>query len=138
MQNRAFSLIVLDETFGICRLDPSALVPERVYQSSFFSITRTPNELSIVCTETHIPKSHRCSRGWRCFQVKGPLDLSETGILSTLSRSLAEAEIPIFALSTHDTDYLLVKEQDFKRTVETLESNGHKIIYIGSSPKELE
>jgi hypothetical protein len=129
MQNRAFSLIVLDETFGICRLDPSALVPERVYQSSFFSITRTPNELSIVCTETHIPKSHRCSRGWRCFQVKGPLDLSETGILSTLSRSLAEAEIPIFALSTHDTDYLLVKEQDFKRTAETLESNGHNIIY---------
>jgi hypothetical protein len=130
MQNRAFSLIVLDETFGICRLDPSAPIPERVYQSSFFSITRTLDELSIVCNEMHIPKEHRCSSGWRCLQVKGPLDLSETGILSALSRSLAEAEIPIFALSTYETDYLLVKEQDLKRTVETLESNGHKIIFF--------
>ncbi|MFC1811189.1 ACT domain-containing protein [Thermodesulfobacteriota bacterium] len=138
MQNRTFSLTVLDEKFGICRLDPLASVPERVYQSSFFSITRTPDELSIVCNEMHIPKAHRCSSGWRCLQVKGPLDLSETGILSALSRPLAEAKIPIFALSTYETDYLLVKEQDLKRAVETLESDGHKIVYIGSSPKELE
>ena len=95
MQNRAFSLIVLGEKFGICRLDPSAPIPKQVYQSSFFSITRTPDELSIVCNEMHIPKAHRCNRGWRCLQIKGPLDLSETGILSALSRSLAEAEIPM-------------------------------------------
>ncbi|MFC1488802.1 ACT domain-containing protein [Thermodesulfobacteriota bacterium] len=130
MQNRAFSLTVLDEKFSICRLDPSASVPERVYQSSFFSITRTLDELSIVCNEMHIPKTHHCSSGWRCLQVKGPLDLSETGILSALLRSLAEAKVPIFALSTYETDYLLVKEQDLRRTVEILESNGHKIIYF--------
>ena len=129
MQNKTFSLVVLDETVGICRLDPSALVPEQVYQSSFFSITRTLDELSIVCNEMHISKADRCSRGWRCLQVKGPLDLSETGILSVLSRILAEAEIPIFALSTYETDYLLVKTQDLNRAVNTLESNGHKIIY---------
>ena len=129
MHKRTFSLAILDETFGICRLDPSASVPERVYQSSFFSITRTLDELSIVCNERHIPKEYCSSRGWRCLQVKGPLDLSETGILAALFRTLAEVKIPIFALSTHDTDYLLVKEQDLKQTVETLESNGHKIIY---------
>lgn len=129
MQNRAFNLIVLDETFGICQLDPRATVPKQVYQSSFFSIIRTPDELSIVCNEMHTPKAHRCSNGWRCLRIKGPLDLSETGILSVLSRSLAEAEIPIFVLSTYETDYLLVKEQDLKRTIETLESKGHKVIY---------
>jgi len=130
MQKKRFTLSILPDRYGIYRFDPSFSVPERVYQSSFFSITRTLDELSIVCNEIHIPKEHHCSSGWRCLQVKGPLDLSETGILSALSRSLAQAKIPIFALSTYETDYLLVKEQDLKRTVETLESNGHKIIYF--------
>ncbi|MFH2218315.1 MAG: ACT domain-containing protein [Pseudomonadota bacterium] len=127
--NRVFALIVLPERLGICGRDPSATVPDRVYKSSFLSVTRTPDELSIICNETHILKEDRCSIGWRRLQVKGPLDFSETGILSVLSRPLADAGIPIFALSTYETDCILVKEKDLARAVEALESDGHKIIF---------
>jgi hypothetical protein len=126
--NRVFTLIVLPERLGICNLDPAASIPDRVFQSAFFSVTRTPDELSVVCHETHIPEGHPCDRGWRCLQVKGPLDFSETGILFMLSRPLAAANIAIFALSTHETDYILVKEKDLARTVEALQSDGHHIV----------
>jgi len=128
MRNKTFILSVLPERLGICRHDSSAPIPDRVYQSSFFSVTRTLDELSIVCDETHIPKEHACSIGWRCLKIKGPLDFSETGILASLSRSLAEAGIPIFVLSTYDTDYILVKEKDISRAIEALEQDGHNVI----------
>lgn len=127
--NRIFTLIVLPERLGICKVDPSAPIPEQVVQSSFFAVTRTLDELSIVCNETQLPENKTCSMGWRCFKVKGPLDFSETGILASLSRSLADAGIPIFVLSTYDTDYILVKDEDLARAVETLQSDGHNIIH---------
>jgi hypothetical protein len=127
--SRVFTLTVLPEQLGICRRDPSAPIPDRVVQSSFFSVTRTPDELSIVCNETHMPKEERCSIGWRCLKIKGPLDFSETGILAALSRALAEAEIPIFVLSTYETDYILVRKQHLTRAVDVLESAGHSVVY---------
>ncbi|MFC1829441.1 ACT domain-containing protein, partial [Thermodesulfobacteriota bacterium] len=86
--NSVFTLTVLPERLGICKRDPSTPVPDRVYQSPFFSVTRTLDELSIVCDETHLPKEHASSIGWRCLQVKGPLDFSETGIMASLSLSI--------------------------------------------------
>ena len=132
---RAFTLTVLSERLGICSLEPPASVPDQIFQSSFFSVTRTSDELSIVCNETHMPKKGRCSTGWCCLQVEGPLDFSETGILSALSRPLAEAQIPIFVLSTYETDYLLVKEQNLNQAIDVLTSEGHSIIYDESGEK---
>ncbi|MBW1841400.1 MAG: ACT domain-containing protein [Deltaproteobacteria bacterium] len=127
MRNKTFILSVLPERLGICKYDPSAPIPEWAYQFSFFSITRTSDELSIVCNETHIPEEESCSIGWRCLKIKGPLDFSETGILASLSRTLAAAGVPIFVLSTYETDYILVKDKDLARAVEALENDGHKI-----------
>ena len=133
MPGKKLTLIVLPEGLGICRLDPDGPVPEWAYTSSFFSVTRTSDELSLVCAEALIPEDKFCDKGWRCLKVQGPLDLSETGILSSLTLPLARSGISIFSLSTYDTDYLLVREGDLLKAVETLVSDGHRVVYEDSS-----
>jgi hypothetical protein len=121
------NLSVLPELYAICRLSPEAHVPDWAKAGNFLSITRTSDELSIVCVETGVPESVRCDRGWRCLKLEGPLDLSLTGILASLLSPLAEARINIFAVSTFDTDYLLVKEEKLARATEVLTRAGHRI-----------
>lgn len=94
---------------------------------SFFSITRTLEELSVVCAEQVIPEGITSEKGWRCLKVHGPLDFSLTGILSSLLHPLAKANISVFALSTYDTDYLLVKEADLERAKVVLLEAGHQV-----------
>ena len=121
------TLSILDGAFAICRLDASAQLPEWAMAGDFFSITRAASEISIVCAQEGVPEDVRCERDWRCFRVEGPLDFSLTGILNSLTAPLASAGVSIFAISTFDTDYLLVKERDFERTIENLVSAGHII-----------
>jgi hypothetical protein len=120
----SLTLSLLPETFAVCRLAPDVPLPDWA-AGEFVSITRTSDELSIVCAERNVPPSVRCERGWRCLKVAGPLDLSLIGILASLAVPLAEARIPLFAISTYDTDYVLVKEADLERAVETLLQAGH-------------
>ena len=75
-------------------------------------MTRTDEELSLVLSEADVPRDMRAERGWRAFKVQGPLDFALTGIMARLSGVLAEAGISLFALSTYDTDYILVREGD--------------------------
>ncbi|MBW3562612.1 MAG: ACT domain-containing protein [Actinobacteria bacterium] len=107
---------------AVCRLDASAPVPAWVTDTAdpMISVTRTPDELSIVVPEAAVPGSVRAESGWRALSVKGPLDLSMTGVLASLSVPLADAGIPIFVVSTYDTDWLLVKEDDLDGAIETL------------------
>lgn len=121
------TLSILDGAFAICRLDAGAQLPEWAMASDFFSITRAANEISIVCAQDDVPEGVRCEREWRCFRVEGPLDFSLTGILNSLTAPLAAAGVSIFAISTFDTDYLLVNEKDFERTIENLVAAGHII-----------
>ena len=121
------TLSVLPEEFGVCRLDGSAEIPAWALGHPFFSITRTPEELSIVCPAASIPREIPAERGWRCLKVRGPLDFGETGILLSLAEPLAEAGISIFAVSTYDTDYLLVKQRDLPEAIEALRSVGHRV-----------
>jgi len=111
----------------ICRLVPTAAIPDWAKSGGFVSITRTDDELSIVCAEADVPGDVKSDRGWRCFKVAGPLDLSLTGVLASLANPLAEARINIFALSTFDTDYLLVKEDKVSRAAEVLIRSGHRL-----------
>lgn len=111
-------------TFAICRLDSDAPIPEWAH-IGFFSITRTPDELSIVCKEEIVPEGVTGEKGWRCLQVMGPLDFALTGILASLAAPLAEAGISIFAISTYDTDYFLVKE--LNRAIAVLSNSGHNV-----------
>ena len=114
------SLSVLPNSLAISRLSPSLPIPSWAIESEFFSITKTGEELSIVCPEEKVPENVRSERGWRALKVEGPLDFSLTGILSSLLKPLADAEVSIFALSTYDTDYLLVKKENLDRTIEIL------------------
>src|SRR6185312_8147250 len=98
------------------------------------SITRTPKELSIVCAQGLVPDGVRSESDWRCLMIQGPLDFSLTGVLSALLAPLADAGVGIFALSTFDTDYLLVCAAQLDLAVETLSAAGHLVAAGEPSP----
>ena len=104
---------------AVCRLPPDAPLPAWVLhrEAEFFSITRTPRELSVVCAEDDLPPSvdEQVERDWRAFEVIGPLPFTLTGVVSALTAPLAAAGIPVFVVSTYDTDVVLVKSADFLR-----------------------
>lgn len=131
MKQNKLTLSVFEGRFGILRLEKDSEVPACIYESNFFSITRTPEELSIVCQENKIPENIlidiRTERGWNCLKIEGPLDFGLTGILAGISKILAENGISIFAISTYDTDYILVKETDLEHTVKVLVEEGYEI-----------
>lgn len=112
--------------YAICRLEPEAAIPAWAARG-FVSVTRTPNELSVVCAESGVPGEVHAEKGRRLLQIEGTLAFTLTGVLASVAAPLAEAEISIFAISTYDTDYLLVSEEDLPATVEVLEAAGHTI-----------
>jgi len=121
------TLTILPQIFSICHLDKDALIPDWALTSSFFSITRNDEEFSVVCPQDQVPEGIRRDAGWRCLQVEGPLDLSATGVLASLANPLAQEGISVFAVSTYDTDYLLVKEGNLEKAVLVLSQNGHTV-----------
>ncbi len=117
----------LPTILSVVRLASDAAVPEWAQQpGELFSLTRTPSELSLVCASQHVPPGIRAERDWCAFAVQGPLDFALTGILHSLTRPLAEAGISLFALSTFDTDYILVRMSDQARTQDALQAAGHR------------
>jgi uncharacterized protein len=109
---------------AVCRLEPDAEVPVWAMEGAFYSITRTMEELSIVCEERLVPADTRMEGGWRALKVEGPLDFSLTGILAVLSGTLARAGISLFAVSTFDTDYILIKAKDQQAALAALRQAG--------------
>jgi hypothetical protein len=122
----SLTLSLLPGTFMICRLEPKGIVPDWAAATGFISITRTNDELSVVCLDADVPDDVKSDCGWRCFKVEGPLDLALTGVLASLTGPLAEARINIFAISTYDTDYLLVKEEKLAQAEDVLIRAGHR------------
>ncbi len=122
----SLNLTVMQERLAICRLAADAPLPIWAAGGPLVSITRTADELSIVCLEEQAPDDVTVERGWRCLKVEGPLDFALTGILADLAGVLASAGISIFAISTFDTDYLLVKEETLDGAVEALTVAGHR------------
>lgn len=98
---------------------------------SFLSITRTADELSVVCPEEYAPEGAAVEVGWRAMKVEGTLDFSLVGILASISAPLADAGVGIFVVSTFDTDYVLVKEASLERAVSALEGAGHEVSWDG-------
>jgi hypothetical protein len=127
MAFRPLTLIVVNDTFAICRLAGDARIPAWVTNGAFFSITRTADELSVVCPQEAVPEGVKCERGWRCLRVAGTMPFSLVGVLASLTVPLAEAGISLFAISTFDTDYLLVKAEDLESAVDVLRRQGHAI-----------
>ena len=125
MKNVQLNLSVLDDSFSVCRLLPDDDIPHWVPTRGFVSITRTVEELSIVCQSNALPDSVRTERGFRALKIEGPFDFSLTGILLAVIGPLADAGISIFAVSTYDTDYVLVKKNDLNQAVSVLSACGH-------------
>jgi hypothetical protein len=117
------ALTLLPERFAVCRFAPDDPLPAWVFHAgqSTWSLTRTPTELSLVCPEDDLPPSvETVERPWRAFALEGPIPFATTGVLAALTAPLAEAGVPVFVLSTYDTDLLLVKSSWLPRALEVL------------------
>jgi uncharacterized protein len=124
---RHFELSLLPERFAISRLAADSPIPGWATRSSFFSVTRTGDELSIVTELSRVPAGVKSHSGWRVLKVHGPFVLSEIGVLAALAAPLAEAKISLFAVSTFETDYLLVASETLAAAIAALERAGHTI-----------
>lgn len=118
---------VLSDRLAICSLPAQAPLPEWASKESLWSVTRTPDELSIVCPEASVPPDIQAERGWVPLHVAGPLPLTMTGVLSSLAEPLARAGITIFAISTFETDIVLVRTVDLEKAREALSAAGHRV-----------
>ena len=121
-------LLVLDDELGIARLDATDPTPAWAAQRSLSSVTRTAEELSIVCAAAAIPAGVKAVRGCRCLRVAGRLDFSLTGVLASIAGPLAAVKVSIFVVSTFDTDYVLVPGESFAAATEALEAAGHEVV----------
>jgi len=128
MSAKVLTMKLLKEKFGVCRLNKDESIPEWVKDSEFYSITRTFDELSIVCSQNLVPCDVKCENDWKVLKVEGPLDFSLIGILSSISSVLAQEKISIFAISTYDTDYILVKDKDIDNAVKALTKEKYEVI----------
>jgi hypothetical protein len=121
------NLEILDGSFTIYRLSSKDEIPSQIYQSKFFSITKTEDELSIVCSSSIHVDAERSEPGWSGIKVIGPLDFSLTGILADISNLLARAKISIFAISTFDTDVILLKKEKLQAARNALQQAEYTI-----------
>lgn len=120
-------LKVLPQKLSVMRLDASAPFPEWASDATFFSITRACSELSIFCDSDAMPDVPEKIDGWRAFYVAGNIDLALAGVISSLALPLAMKQIPIFSISTHDTDYMVVRENQLDDALDVLRRAGHSI-----------
>ncbi|MPQ32218.1 ACT domain-containing protein [Clostridium estertheticum] len=128
MSEKILTMKLLNEKFSVCRLNKNEQIPEWVKNSSFYSISKTSDELSIVCSQDIIPSNIKCEKDWRILKVEGQLDFSLIGIISSISTILALKRISIFAVSTYDTDYILVKNKDIDNAILALSNERYEII----------
>jgi len=122
-------LTLLRDEFSIHRLPADAQVPAAVFDCPFYSVSRTADEVSIVVPETVKLESTRQEPGWACLKVMGPLDFGLTGILAGISKVLAEEGISIFAISTFDTDYILIKKSVKDQAKMALTAAGYQFMH---------
>lgn len=122
------NLSLQNDRLTVCQLPPDAPIPAWVSgAATFISITRTSEELSIVCAEGIVPAGLKEESGWRMLKVEGPLDFGLTGVLASIAAPLAQAGISIFAIATFNTDYVLVKDVKVAEAVKTLQAAGHNV-----------
>jgi uncharacterized protein len=128
MSGRALKFSRMPGKFAVCRLPPSAQIPDWVWSGPFSSVTRTDDELSVVCAAESVPEEQQPKSPWVCFKVEGPFSFSEVGILASVINPLAEKKVPIFAMSTFDTDYVLVGEEYAGTALQALRDAGHEFL----------
>jgi hypothetical protein len=124
------TLLVLPDRLAVCRLPPDAPLPV-LPADGLWSVTRTSEEMSVILPEAAIPRETdiewKIEPGWRVLRVEGTLDFSLTGILASIAEPLAESGVPLFALSTYDTDYILIRDADLEWAKSALAASGHEV-----------
>lgn len=128
--NRTLTFSATKGLFAIVKLSHDAIIPDWANAGAFSSATRTAEELSLVIAETSVPAELEASRGWRMLKVQGPFAFTEIGIVAALANPLARIGVGIFVLSTFDTDYLFVQQEEIALAVEALEHAGHRILNL--------
>jgi hypothetical protein len=121
------SLIVLHNVYAVSKLPVENEIPDWLDSQGFSAVIRSRNEMSIVCMESLVPSGVITERGWKVLEVVGPLPFSLIGIMAEITRILAEAGVSVFVLSTYNTDYILLKQDQLKVAIEGLERAGYKI-----------
>ena len=114
--------------FAVCRLPADAQLPAWAWSGPVVSVTRTADELSIVCFANNVPANVKSTHPWICFKLEGPFPFSEVGILASFIDPLAENGIPIMAIATYDTDYVLVNEEHAALSLQVLRDAGHELL----------
>jgi hypothetical protein len=126
---QTYDIDVLPHELAICRLGPDQDAPGWALRSEFISLTRTGDELSLVCPQDRVPSGVEMSGGWICLKLRGPLAFDQVGVLASLAGPLANAGISIFAVSTYETDCILVQRKDMDSAVSVLRKLGHIVQY---------
>ena len=121
------NLDLLEGAFAVVRLNPDEPVPAWARGGALWSITQTPDELSILCASERVPPGLRTEGPFRALKVRGPLDMAMIGVLTSIADPLANASVSIFALSTFDTDYVLVREIEVEPPLRALRLAGHQV-----------
>ena len=122
-----FQIEVLPDDYVVCQLDPAEGTPQWP-QGVLVSVTRTADEVSIVCCAKGVPAGVRCERDWRCLRISGKLEFGLIGVLARITTLLADAQVSVLAISTFDTDYFLVRKNDVECAVSALAGGGVEIL----------
>jgi hypothetical protein len=125
---RNLTLSQLEGDFAICKFESDMLSPGWAAGGSFYSITRTPDELSIICPHEQVPEHIQHQSGWKILKIEGPFEFNEIGVLASLTAPLADAQISLLTISTFDTDYLMIQEGEFTHALRVLKAAGHNFI----------
>jgi uncharacterized protein len=120
-------LIVLPGEFAVCRLPGGSAVPNAPSDTAFWSVTVTPDEVSVVCQAEQSPAGAEVHRGLRAIKAEGPIDFDVVGVLGSLTAPLSRAKVSVFGVSTYDTDYILVSDHDLRQAVTALKVAGHRV-----------
>jgi hypothetical protein len=126
---RSLALRLLNDTFTINKLPQFAEIPSILAKGEMCFILRTDEELCIVCPDFMAPNNVQQELGWRCLRVEGEMKLREVGVLASITRPLADAKIPVFAISTFNTDYVFVMEEHLVNAVQALQKAGHAFVH---------
>jgi hypothetical protein len=126
VERQKLKFSTLAGSYAIVQLAAGAPIPDWATTGNFTSITRTANELSIVCSYDNLPPEMHSPHRWICFKLEGPFAFSQTGVLLSFIEPLSKNEIPIFAISTYDTDYVLIQEE-FAWALDLLREAGHEL-----------
>src|SRR5580693_9135061 len=127
MEPPRLKLSLLPDLLAVCRLEHGHEIPGWATKGGFFSLSRTSEELSVICASDSVPENVRASRGWRAIKIEGPLDLDLVGILVSVAVPLAHAGIGILPIGTFDTDYVLVRDRQLGEALKALRTTGFNV-----------